>query len=64
MQYALLIYGSGDGWEQLSQEEREKQMHEYMALGERPETRGGADLGELASSRASSAPSGGVCSRA
>jgi len=50
VQYALLIYGSGDGWEQLSQEEREKQMHEYMALGERPETRGGADLGELSSS--------------
>ena len=50
MQYALLIYGSGDGWEQLSQEEREKQMHEYMALSERPETRGGADLGELSGS--------------
>jgi hypothetical protein len=47
VQYALLIYGSGEGWEQLSQEERERQMHEYMALGERPETRGGADLGEL-----------------
>jgi len=25
-------------------------MQEYMALGERPETRGGADLGELSSS--------------
>ena len=48
MQYALLIYGSEDGgWGDLSQEEREKQMREYMALGERPETRGGADLGEL-----------------
>ena len=50
MQYALLIYGSGEGWEQLSPEERETQMREYMALGERPETRGGADLGELSSS--------------
>ena len=30
--------------------EREKQMREYMALAERPETRGGADLGELSSS--------------
>jgi len=50
VQYALLIYGSGDGWEQLSEEERQGQMQEYMALGERPETRGGADLGELSSS--------------
>jgi hypothetical protein len=50
VQYALLIYGSGDGWEQLSQEERETQMQEYMALSQRPETRGGADLGELSSS--------------
>ena len=49
MQYALLIYGSGDGWERLSDEERETQMREYMALGERPETRGGADLGDLGS---------------
>jgi hypothetical protein len=49
VQYALLIYGSGEGWEQLSKEEQEAQMHEYMALSQRPETRGGADLGELAS---------------
>ena len=50
MQYALLIYGSGDGWEKLSDEERQTQMQEYMALADRPETRGGADLGELSSS--------------
>jgi hypothetical protein len=50
VQYALLIYGSGEGWEQLSEEERQSQMHEYMALSERPETRGGADLGDLSSS--------------
>ena len=49
MQYALLIYGSGDGWEKLSDEERETQMHEYMALSQSSETRGGADLGELSS---------------
>ena len=49
MQYALLIYGSGEGWEQLSKEEQEAQTHEYMALSQRPETRGGADLGELTS---------------
>jgi hypothetical protein len=47
VQYALLIYGSGDGWEQLSEEERQTQMQDYMALGQRPETKGGADLGEL-----------------
>ena len=50
MQYALLIYGSGDGWEELSQEEQEAQMKEYMALSQSPETRGGADLGDLSSS--------------
>jgi hypothetical protein len=50
VQYALLIYGEPGRWDQLSDEERQQQMHEYMALGERPETRGGADLGELSSS--------------
>jgi hypothetical protein len=49
VQYALLIYGSGEGWEQLSQEEQETQTREYMALGQRSETRGGADLGDLSS---------------
>jgi hypothetical protein len=47
VQYALLIYGSGEGWEQLSEDERQTQMQEYMALSQRPETRGGADLGDL-----------------
>jgi hypothetical protein len=50
VQYALLIYGSGDGWENLSEEEQQKQTQEYMALAQRPETRGGADLGDLTSS--------------
>jgi hypothetical protein len=49
VQYALLIYGSGDGWEQLSTEEQQAQTQEYMALSQRPETRGGADLGDLSS---------------
>jgi hypothetical protein len=49
VQYALLIYGSGEGWERLSKEDQEAQTQEYMALGQRPETRGGADLGDLAS---------------
>ena len=50
MQYALLIYGEPGRWEQLSEEEQQTQMQEYMELGQRPETRGGADLGELSSS--------------
>ena len=49
MQYALLIYGSGDGWEKLSTEEQQAQMQEYMALSQRTETQGGADLGDLSS---------------
>jgi hypothetical protein len=49
VQYALLIYGSGDGWERLSKEEQEAQVQEYMALTQRSETRGGADLGDLSS---------------
>ncbi len=50
MQYALLIYGEPGRWEALSEEERQTQMREYMELSQRPETRGGADLGELSSS--------------
>jgi hypothetical protein len=46
VQYALLIYGSG-GWDELSKEEQEKQMGEYMAIGQSKQTRGGADLGDL-----------------
>ena len=49
MQYALLIYGEPGRWEELSEEDRQQQMKDYMDLGERPETRGGADLGELSS---------------
>jgi hypothetical protein len=49
VQYALLIYGSGEGWEKLSKEEQEAQVQEYFALSQRPETRGGADLGDLSS---------------
>jgi hypothetical protein len=47
VQYALLIYGSDDGWANLSKEEQERQTGEYMALAQRSETRGGADLGDL-----------------
>jgi hypothetical protein len=50
VQYALLIYGEPGRWDQLSEEEQQQQMQEYMALSQRSETRGGADLGELSSS--------------
>jgi hypothetical protein len=46
VQYALLIYGSFEGWEALGEDERQQHMQEYMALAQRPETRGGADLAE------------------
>jgi hypothetical protein len=49
MQYALLIYGSGEGWAKLSDEEREAQTKEYMDIGMSPQTKGGADLGDLSS---------------
>jgi hypothetical protein len=49
VQYALLIYGEPGRWLDLSDEDRQQQMNEYMALGKRSETRGGADLGELSS---------------
>jgi hypothetical protein len=48
MQYALLIYSSPDSWESLSDEEREAQMKEYMAIGASAKTTGGAELDELA----------------
>jgi hypothetical protein len=47
VQYALLIYGSDDRSESLSEEEREAQMKEYMAIGMSPQTTGGAELDEL-----------------
>ena len=47
MQYALLIYSSPDSWESLTDEEREAQMKEYMAIGMSPQTTGGAELDEL-----------------
>jgi hypothetical protein len=45
-QYALLIYGSGDGWAALSDQEREAQAKEYMAIFASPQTRSGAELDE------------------
>jgi hypothetical protein len=49
MQYGLLIYGEDGRWETFSEEEQEAMTREYMAIGQDSRTRGGADLGELAS---------------
>jgi hypothetical protein len=49
MQYALLIYSSPDGWEQMTAEDQQQAMQDYMALGEDPRTQAGADLGEVSS---------------
>ena len=59
MQYALLIYGSFDGWQGLSEDERQQHIQEYMALGQRPEPRGGAELAEARPPR----PSGSATAR-
>jgi hypothetical protein len=48
MQYALLIYGSDEGgWDELSPEEQQAQMQEYVAIGRLPNTKGSAELEEL-----------------
>jgi hypothetical protein len=49
-QYALLIYGTDDnGWDELSEEERNAQMQEYMAISRLPQTKGSAELDEVSS---------------
>jgi hypothetical protein len=44
MQYAVLIYDNPGAYESLSAAEYEQIMGEYMALGQDPATRGGAQL--------------------
>jgi hypothetical protein len=44
MQYLALIYGEEGRWEGLSEEEREREMQEYMALSQADVTRGGNEL--------------------
>jgi len=44
MQYLLLLYGSGDRWAELSEEERAAQSAEYEQLSADPAVRGGAEL--------------------
>jgi hypothetical protein len=44
MQYLALIYGEEGRWAGLSEEERNAQMQEYMALSQADVTRGGNEL--------------------
>jgi hypothetical protein len=44
MQYLALIYGEEGRWASLSEEERESEMGEYMALSEAAVTKGGNEL--------------------
>jgi hypothetical protein len=47
MLYGLLIYGEEGRWETFDEAEQEKMRQEYMAMGQDPKTKAGADLGEL-----------------
>jgi len=48
MQYLALIYGGESRWSELSQEEREAEMGEYMALSQAAVTAGGNELDSVA----------------
>ena len=48
MQYLALIYGEEGRWANLSPEEREREMGEYIALSEAEVTRGGSELDTIA----------------
>jgi hypothetical protein len=48
MQYLALIYGEEGRWASLSQEERENEMGEYMALSQAAVTKGGNELDSVA----------------
>ena len=48
MQYLALIYGEEGRWADLSQEEREREMGEYMALSQADVTKGGNELDSTA----------------
>ena len=48
MQYLALIYGEEARWANLSPEEREREMGEYMALSQADVTKGGNELDSTA----------------
>lgn len=47
MQYLALIYGDESHWGNLSQEERDQEMGEYMALSQASVTVGGDELDSI-----------------
>ena len=48
MKYLALIYGDESRWASLSEEDREREMGEYMALSQEPFTVGGNELDAIA----------------
>lgn len=48
MKYLALIYGDESRWAGLSQEDREREMGEYLALSQEPFTVGGNELDAIA----------------
>ena len=48
MQYLALIYGEENRWANLSPEDREREMGEYMALSQADVTTGGHELDSIA----------------
>lgn len=44
MKYALLIYSNANAWDGLSEDERNAQMGEYMAISSSPGILGGQEL--------------------
>ena len=48
MQYMALIFGQEGRWSELSDEEREREMEEYVALSQAPVTVSGSELDSVA----------------
>jgi hypothetical protein len=48
MKYLALIYGDESRWAALSDEQRQAEMSEYMALSQQPVTVGGSELDTIA----------------
>ena len=48
MQYMALIYGEEGRWAELSQDERDREMAEYIALSNESVTVGGSELDSVA----------------
>ena len=48
MKYLALIYGDEERWSQLSPDEREREMGEYVALSQQDVTVGGNELDSVA----------------